>query len=67
MERQPGHLHSTGPERAAGLQPPTAVFVDAATAPSRELPLISEWSLQALTGSCDSSLLKLYPLKAVPF
>lgn len=31
-ETQPGPLHSTGPERAAGLQPPAAAFVDAASA-----------------------------------
>lgn len=65
-ETQLSHLHSTDPERAAGLQPPAA-FVDAATASPRELSLITEWSLQALTENCHSSLPKPSPLKPVTF
>lgn len=66
-ELQPGYLHSTGPERAAGLQPPSTAFVGCTNPPRPEschpdhwVPL--QWPLQALTGICDGhALCQNYP------
>lgn len=65
-ELQPDHLHSTCPEKAAGLQPPSSASAAAPThLASRAASLTTkclQWPLHALTGICDGhALCQNYP------
>lgn len=65
-ELQPDHLHSTCPEKAAGLQPPSSASAAAPTHLAWRAASLTtkclQWPLHALTGICDGhALCQNYP------